>query len=215
MKKLILAASIAVAAAACAKDPTADKPKAEVKTAEAVKPIQAAGAEKLDLTPQNSKIAFVGAKITAQHPGHFEDFTGTIELVENDATKSRVSFDVKTASLKSDDEAGAQLEGHLKSPDFFDVEKFPKASFISTEIKAGSETAGNSHTVTGNLQIRDQTKSITFPAKIDITAESVKVVSEVGINRKDFGIVYPGKPDDLIKDNVLIKIDLNAARAAK
>jgi polyisoprenoid-binding protein YceI len=213
MKKLLIAASIALAAAACAKDPTADKPKAEVKSAEVVKPIQA-GSEKLELNGQNSKIAFVGAKVTGQHPGHFQDMMGTIELVENDPTKSRVTFEVKTASLMIDDDAGDKLAGHLKSGDFFDAEKFPKATFVSTEIKAGGSD-GATHTVTGNMTIRDQTKSITFPAKIEVTPTAVSVKSELGINRKDFGIVYPGKPDDLIKDNVLITIDLNATRAAK
>src|SRR5687767_6345397 len=124
MNKLLsacLTASMIAGAAACAKDPAEGTSKAEVKAPAPVKPV-AATAEKLTVDAKSSKIDFVGAKITAQHPGKFDDFTGTIELVENDPTKSRVTFEVKTASLKIvEDKPNEKLEGHLKSPDFFDV----------------------------------------------------------------------------------------------
>jgi polyisoprenoid-binding protein YceI len=54
------------------------------------------------------------------------------------------------------------------------------------------------------------TKSITFPAKIQVGDEAATVQAEFAINRKDFGINYPGKPNDLIRDNVVIKLDLKA-----
>ena len=67
---------------------------------------------------------------------------------------------VEMASVKSDDE---KLTGHLQSPDFFDVAKYPKATFESTEIKKGGDK-GATHTVTGNLDFHGVKKSITFPA---------------------------------------------------
>jgi polyisoprenoid-binding protein YceI len=99
--------------------------------------------------------------------------------------------------------------GHLKSPDFFDVAQFPTATFTSTAIKAGAE-GGATHTVTGTLDLHGVKKSITFPATIAVGADTVSVKSEFAINRKDFNIVYPGKPDDLIKDEVLLKLDIAA-----
>jgi polyisoprenoid-binding protein YceI len=66
--------------------------------------------------------------------------------------------------------------------------------------------------VTGNLELHGVTKSITFPATIKMSADAVDVDAEFAINRKDFGIVYAGKPDDLIKDDVLIKLEIRAKK---
>ena len=91
------------------------------------------------------------------------------------------------------------------------MQNFPKARFTSTSIKAGGE-GGKSHTITGNLEIKNVTKSITFPANVSVGGETVSVDAEFSINRKDFGIVYPGMPDDLIRDDVLIKLTIRAKR---
>ena len=90
-----------------------------------------------------------------------------------------------------------------------DVAKFPKASFASTSIKAGGEK-GASHTVTGNLTLHGVTKSITFPATIKTTGTGIDADAEFAINRKDFGLVYAGKPDDLIRDDVVIKLTIRS-----
>ena len=66
--------------------------------------------------------------------------------------------------------------------------------------------------VTGDLSLHGVTKSITFPAKLAMDGEAVKVSADFAINRKDFGIVYAGKADDLIADNVAIVLDLTAKK---
>ena len=99
------------------------------------------------------------------------------------------------------------LTGHLKSADFFDAEKHPKATFDSTEIKAGG-SEGYSHTVVGNLGLHGVKKQITFPANISMKDGKVDVDSEFSINRKDFEMNYAGKADNLIRDEVVIKLDL-------
>ena len=144
-----------------------------------------------------------------KHDGGFKTFNGTVQLVDGDPTKSSVTVEIETASIFVDD---PKLEDHLKSPDFFDVAKFPKAHFTSTAIKSGGE-AGATHTVTGNLELHGVTKTITFPATIRPGADRVEVDAEFSINRKDWNIVYPGMPDDLIQDNVLIKLTLRANRS--
>jgi len=68
------------------------------------------------------------------------------------------------------------------------------------------------YTVTGDLEMRGIKKSVTFPATIAVTPTDVSVNSEFAINRKDFGIVYAGKADDLVRDDVVIHLDLKAAR---
>ncbi len=201
-----LALALSLLATAGCEDPAKNKPKAEV-AAPVAAAAPAAGAETLRFTGADSKVQFVGAKVTGKHDGSFGTFNGTVSLVGSDPTKSQVTVEIDTASIDSDN---PKLTGHLKNADFFDVEKFPKARFESTTIKAGGEK-GASHTVTGNLEIRGQKKSITFPATIKVEAGKASVDAEFSINRKDFGLNYPGKVDDLIRDDVVIKLAIRAA----
>jgi polyisoprenoid-binding protein YceI len=89
------------------------------------------------------------------------------------------------------------------------VATYPTATFTSTAITAGGEK-GATHTVTGTLDLHGVKKSITFPATISVSPEAVTVKAEFALNRKDFNIVYPGKPDDLIRDEVVLKLDVTA-----
>ncbi len=68
--------------------------------------------------------------------------------------------------------------------------------------------AGATHEITGDLTLHGITKSISFSATVQTDSSSAKGNAEFTINRKDFNIIYPGKPDDLIKDDVLLKLEL-------
>jgi polyisoprenoid-binding protein YceI len=199
---------IATLAFGCA-NPAANKPKATIANAapesNSAKPAET---EKLVISLENSKVEFVASKITRSHNGSFKQFSGTIDLVPNSIPDSRVAIDIETGSVVTDED---QLTGHLKTADFFDVAKFPKATFVSTKIEP-SNTGGATHNVTGNLELHGVKKSITFPATIQVTPDSVAVDAEFAINRKDFGIVYAGKADDLIRDDVVIKLSLKVPR---
>jgi polyisoprenoid-binding protein YceI len=196
-------------ATGCDADPA--KGKTQATTAEPVAAAPApASAVKYSFSNADSKIEFVGAKVTRKHDGSFQTFTGTVNVVDNDPTKSSVTADIDVASIKTDEE---KLTGHLKTAELLDVAKYPKATFTSTSIKAGGDK-GASHTVTGNLELHGVKKSISFPATIKLADDAVDVDAEFAINRKDFGIVYPGMPDDLIKDDVLLKLKLRAKKAA-
>ncbi|MBX3233969.1 MAG: YceI family protein [Labilithrix sp.] len=198
---------LAVFALAACKDPAQDKTKAETSEAKQAASAPApAEAVRLAIEPATSKIEWTGSKVTAKHDGAFTSFRGNVALVANDATKSSVTVEIDTDSLTTTPEG---LIKHLKSPDFFDVEKFPKASFASTSIAPGGDK-GATHTVTGNLTFHGVTKSITFPAKIRTTASSADVDAEFAINRKDFGLVYAGKADDLIRDDVVIRLTIRS-----
>ncbi len=105
------------------------------------------------ITPQNSKIEFIGSKVTGSHNGSFPKFSGQIDYA-GAPEKSRVSITMDTNSLTTDD---PKLTEHLKTPDFFDVAKFPQATFVSTEIKPGGDK-GATHTITGNLTMHGVTK---------------------------------------------------------
>lgn len=154
---------------------------------------------------EKSRIDWVGAKVTRDHDGKFNRFDGTIEYI--DGKPSNISFEIDTMSIESDT---PQLTEHLKSPDFFDVAKFPKATFTSTsltEAPAGSP-AGATHILRGNLEMHGVSKEVSFPVKAEVTPEGVRTTSEFTINRTDWGINYKGVADDLIKNEVLIKLDL-------
>jgi polyisoprenoid-binding protein YceI len=218
MNKLGLAIlSLSLFLAAC-EDPAANKARAVTAEATtsaaantqstAVAPIAAKG-ESLPITSENSKVLFTGSKVTGKHDGGFNRFAGTIDLVNEKAEDSSVRIDIEAASVFTDADG---LTKHLQTGDFFEVEKFPKASFASTRIVPDTAKGANNFTVTGDLELRGVKKSVTFPATIVVSPSDVTVDSEFAINRKDFAIVYAGKADDLIRDDVVIKLDLKAPR---
>lgn len=171
--------------------------------------VNKAKGEALSVDPANSKVLFTGSKVTGKHDGGFNQFSGTIDLVNGKPQDSRVWVEIETASVFTDTDG---VTKHLQTGDFFEVEKFPKASFSSTKIEPDAAKGADSYTVTGDLELRGEKKTVTFPANISVTPEAVGVNAEFAINRKDFGIVYAGKADDLIRDDVVIKLDLNSPR---
>ncbi len=124
-------------------------------------------------------------------------------MVDGDPTHSKVEFTIDTTSLYADSE---KLTGHLKSADFFDVEAHPIASFESTSIAATDD----GYSVTGNLSLHGVTKQVVFPAAISVADDVVTADAEFSIQRFDFNIEYKGMADDLIRDDVLIKLHLVA-----
>lgn len=207
MRTAALLVTITIALTGC-KDPGADVPAAKVEAPSAPPSGEAASAAKgasLAINPSNSKIEFVGAKVTASHPGGFTDFAGTVDLGDP-IEKSRIDVTIQTASLYADKE---KLTKHLKSPDFFDVGRFPTATFRSSEIK--KEATG--HKISGDLTLHGVTKRISFPATISAEGDQITTTAEFAINRQDFGIAYAGMPDDLIRDLVVIKLALRLAPA--
>lgn len=197
----------AILSFACA-DPAANKPKATVSNAAPeTNTSKPAGAVTFAINPDSSKIDFVAAKVTRTHNGSFKKFAGTIDLVNNKPEDSRVSIDIEANSVETDE---PDLTKHLQTPDFFDVAKFPKATFVSTKIEP--ITSGGTHNITGNFELHGIKKAITFPATIQIASDKVTVTAEFSINRQDWGLKYPGKADDLIRDGVVIKLNINAPR---
>ena len=195
----------------CDNKPTQDKSSAKVAEAVATASASAAmlpNAVAYKFSNSDSKLEWLGAKVTGKHGGTFGTFSGMIQVVDNDPTKSQVSVEIDVTSLKSEPE---KLVTHLKGADFFDVSKFPKAKFTSTSVKTGGDK-GASHTVTGNLEMHGVTKSISFPATIKVAGDKVDVDAEFGINRKDFGVAFAGRPDDLIKDEVLITLSIRSTK---
>ena len=220
----ILLASAALALSACVADPAKDAPKATVETpAMAASPaatamtastggaatMTAAKTEALKIDGASSKIGWTASKVTKTHKGGFKTFTGAITLGDAKPEASKVEIEIDAASIFSDSD---QLTGHLKSPDFFDVATYPKATFTSTSIVPGGD-AGATHTVKGNFTLHGVTKDISFPATITVGDKAVTAKAKFSFNRQDWKIAYKGKADDLIRDDVLMEFDVTAPRS--
>ena len=205
----VVSVSAILVLAGCTRDPAKDAPAAGAAPA-AEAPAETMAGEKVAIDVASSKLGWTASKVTKTHIGGFKSFQGAVMLVEGKPEASQVNVEIDVASLYTDSE---KLEGHLRSKDFFEVETYPKATFVSTSIKpvdpkavqAEAEGAAPTHTVTGNLTLHGVTKEISFPATIAVEDKQVTANSRFSLNRKDFGIVYPGAPDDLIRDDVLIE----------
>ena len=147
--------------------------------------------------------------------GQFDVLSGALEIDEEHPENSWVEAEVDAASINTRD---AKRDGHLRSPDFFDVEKYPKITFKSTKVEA---TGDNEYRVTGNLTIHGVTKEVTFDAEYSGQVKDLYGLERAGwsatttIKRKDFGLNWNVALETggvLVGDKVKIEIDLAAVR---
>jgi polyisoprenoid-binding protein YceI len=123
--------------------------------------------------------------------GSFSGISGELRLDETDHTHSTIEATIPVASLKTGDD---QRDGHLKSADFFDAEKFPTLTFKSTNIDS---TGGADYAVTGDLTLHGVTRPVTFavedvsePSKDPWGNHRIGLSASAKINRKDFGLTW-------------------------
>ena len=140
------------------------------------KTTDAAAGTKYVFTPE-SRVGFVGSKVTGSHNGGFKTFTGHFTVKDGKPVGNDHKVVIDMASTFSDAE---KLTGHLKSGDFFDVEKFPQSTFDVTELKPGDNGA---YTVAGNFTLHGVTKNITFPATVTHGSDTVTIKAEFDIKR--------------------------------
>lgn len=147
-------------------------------------------------------------------PGYFRDFTGTINYDGKDVAKSSVQF---TAKMESVDTGVAPRDKHLRTADFFEVEKYPEMTFKSTKV----EKKGKNWMVTGDLTMKGVTKQISMPITVagfaqDQRGTKMGVMAETTINRRDFGVNYgsnlpSGVP--VLSDDIKVVLNVEAAKA--
>ena len=140
------------------------------------------------LDPSHSEVGFwLRHLMVAKVRGTFKEFTGAFTVDGDDFTTAKVSADVKLASV---DTREPKRDGHLQSPDFFDVEKFPSMTFQSSKIEKSSK----GFRMTGALQIHGVTKDVTFDVESGGKAKDPwggsrwAFEAHAVINRKDFGL---------------------------
>ena len=149
--------------------------------------------------------------------GQFSKVTGVLIYDESDPTQSRVEATIDAASIETRE---PQRDAHLKSADFFDVEKFPTLSFNSTDIKAAGD---GELKVQGDLTIRGVTRNVTFavegptaPAKDPWGNPRIAISATTKINRKDFGLTWNAALETggiLVGDEVTITLDVEFIKA--
>jgi len=192
---------------ACAEDLSKSAPAAKVEAPVAPPPVApppvaapaaAPVGTPVAIDPARSSISARGAKITKTHDIQFPEFAGSLR-VEGEKLVG-VEVTVKMAALVADSE---KLTGHLKNEDFFSVDTLPESKFTGTVADG---------VVKGDLTLHGVTRPVEFPATVAIDATTVSADAEFTINRHDFGVSYPGKPDDLIQDSVVLKVKLVAGR---
>ncbi len=144
--------------------------------------------------------------------GQFNKLKGVLHLDTNDIEKSRIEAEIDAGTISTGD---AQRDGHLKSADFFDVEKFPVLSFKSVSVVRENEGELN---VAGDLSIHGVTRKVTFhvegptpPAKDPWGNTRIGLSATTRINRKDFGLVWNAALETggiLVGDEVTISLDV-------
>lgn len=223
MKQVVPAFALLLTLAACGGGASTDQAKTEEKKEAAV----ATGAAYVIDT------ATTAVQWRATHKGGFAPRFGTIRVtdgtlnVENGAISSG-SFNVDLnalavdpASITEPEKKAADLEGHLKSGDFFDVAKYPTAKFVITGVapydstKQKSLLPGATNLISGNLTLKDSTLNITFPAQVTVGANDVVANAKFVIDRSAWGINYKteGSPENwMISKDVEIGFSLKAAK---
>lgn len=187
MKKIMLVAAVVFATVSCKKESTnkVEVPEAVAVNSTILKPL------KVDV--ENSTVSWKGFKPTGEHAGTIGISNGFISLEKGKLIGGSFTFDMNTivnTDMPADSEYNAKLVGHLKSADFFDVEKFPTAKFEIT----GVTEANGKLSVSGNLTIKEATKNITIPANLSTDHGATVFTSEVfTVNRADFNVRYGSK----------------------
>jgi polyisoprenoid-binding protein YceI len=138
----------------------------------------------------HSEVVFQIRHLVTKMRGRFDDFEGMIQLNENSPELSSVEFTIKAASIDTNEK---DRDTHLRSADFFDVEKFPALTFKSKQI---IKKSNESYDVIGDLTIHGVTKEIVLPvthlgkAKDPWGMERAGFEAEATINRKDYGLIW-------------------------
>ena len=167
-----------------------------------------------NVSSDQSQLKWVGRKVTGEHFGTIQIKSGKLDIKKGELQGG--SFVIDMASLVSDDLSGEykqKLEGHLKSDDFFGVAKYPDARFV---IKKAKKRNANQYDITGDLTIKETTKSISFPAELVITNDKVYATAVITVDRSEFDVRYGSGSffDDLGDKTIYDNFDLQVKLVA-
>ena len=166
----------------------------------------------------HSRVGFVArhAMVTKVR-GAFNDFVGTAVIDGADFAKSSTQLTIQATSIDTRNE---QRDGHLKSNDFFDMETYPTITFASTAVAATGPTTVE---ITGDLTIKDVTKSVTIPFEFEGGATDPMGNARIGfegstvVNRKDFGVTWNAPLEAggvLVSEKITLEFEISAIKDA-
>jgi polyisoprenoid-binding protein YceI len=164
----------------------------------------------------HSEVTFQVRHLLTKVRGRFSDFNGTIEYDEENPERSLVNVEVQAASIDTNER---DRDAHLRSADFFDVEKIPALTFRSTGIRRNPD---HTFAVTGDLTIHGVTRSVSFDASLLGKAKDpwgnqrIAFEAETTVNRKDFGLTWNAALETggfLVGDEVKITLSVQAVPA--
>ena len=169
-----------------------------------------------NLDPTHSEVQFkVKHLVISTVTGRFNDFSATLEANAADFTDAQIQFSAKIDSI---DTNNAQRDGHLKSGDFFDAEKYPTLSFKSSKF----EKSGDDYKLSGDLTIRDTTLPVVLDVEYGGTAVDPYGQTKAGfeitgkVNRKDFGLTWSALTEAgglVVGDDIRLLLSIQMVKA--
>ncbi|HMQ48952.1 MAG TPA: YceI family protein [Saprospiraceae bacterium] len=218
MQKWMIFSSVLVLFAACTNAPEGQK--VEATQAETAVEQPNAQATSYRVNTAASTIEWQGTEPSGDgHYGVIGIQGGSLRVVGDQISGGTFVLDMNSISV-SDLTGGKKekLESHLKDGDFFETNRFPSGKFEITAVEAVSGNPEITHNITGNLTLRDTTKSITIPAQVSLADGSLTAVTpKFTIDRTQWGVVYRSGligtlKDKLIDDQIGLKIKLEAQK---
>ena len=169
----------------------------------------------------NSRIRFVGHGVGKNHPGTFRLSSGQVSVINNTVTGGEFTINIRSLDVEQKESMFQnKLKPHLLSGDFFDADNFGTARFEITGVQPyqsnSNDTSiveGANFTVSGNFTLRNTTKNISFPARIDLDGNILKAVGNFDIDRTQWQMNYGNDKtlgDNFISEKVNIELDLRA-----
>lgn len=166
----------------------------------------------------NSKVKWNGKKVTGEHYGTIELKSGNLEVEGNKIKSGTFQMDMTTIVNEdiSNESMNKKLVGHLKSDDFFSVDKYPVATLVLKEVKHKN---GDTHSFTGDLTIKEITHPVTFDAEVKLSDNKLEASGKIEVDRTLYDIRYgsgkffAGLGDNLIYDT--FALDFNVVATAE
>lgn len=178
--------------------------------------------ESYQIVEEQSNVNWHGTKVTGEHRGEIEIESGELTVAGDQLTGGTIVIDMNTitnSDIESEEDKG-KLVGHLKSDDFFGVEKYPTAKFEITGASPIADAAAGqpNYNVQGNLTIKEKTEQVSFPATVTMADGAVSAKADVTVDRSKFDVRYGSETffgnlgDKAISDEFTVSFDVTAKK---
>ncbi len=162
-----------------------------------------------------STITWKASKVTGDHWGYVPIADANLDYVNGEITGGTFEMDMVNLTVEdlTDEKSKGNLTNHLKSDDFFSVEKFNRSTFKITDVKSTNAT---DYTLTGDLTIKGITKPVTFPVKVAMAGNKMTAMGTMTFDRTDYDIkfrsgnFFENLGDKMIYDEVKLDVKLVA-----